>query len=75
MFKTWQLAMIDKAGYNGITNEHIERVVNSILSEKIYDIDYNTFARHCHMCGIDPANFSQEDLDMLQEKLNEYSGF
>ena len=32
MFKPWQLAMLDDAGYNGIQDEHIERAANSLLA-------------------------------------------
>ena len=49
-------AVIDDAGYNGIRDEHIDR---------------STFEYNCHKCGIDPNNFTQADLDRLQEKLNE----
>ena len=54
MFEPWQLAAMDDAGYNGIRDEHIDRVAESLLK-----------------CGIDPNNFTQADLERLQEKLNE----
>lgn len=38
---------------------------NGIRDEHI-EFDY-----HCHKCGVDPDNFTQADLDRLQEKLNE----
>lgn len=28
MYEPWELGVIDEAGYNGITDEHIERVRN-----------------------------------------------
>ena len=71
MFEPWQLAMIDEAGYNGIRDEHIDRVAASLLSTGLTNIDRDTFEHHCRMCGIDPDNFSQEDLDALEIKLNE----
>lgn len=70
MFEPWQLAAIDQAGYNGIRDEHIEEVANSLLSENLTDVDRDTFEHHCRKCGIDPDNFTQADLDRLQDKLN-----
>ncbi len=70
MFEPWQLAMIDEAGYNGIRDEHIERVARSLLSTGLADIDRSTFEYHCRKCGINPANFTQADLDRLQRRLN-----
>lgn len=71
MFEPWQLAAIDDAGYNGIRDEHIDRVAESLLSTGLTEIDRSTFDYHCHKCGVDPDNFTQADLDRLQEKLNE----
>ena len=71
MFEPWQLAAMDDAGYNGIRDEHIDRVAESLLSTGLNEIDRNAFEYHCHKCGIDPNNFTQADLDRLQEKLNE----
>ena len=70
MFEPWQLAMIDDAGYNGIRDEHIDRVAESLLATGLTEIDRATFDYHCHKCGIDPNNFTQDDLDRLQERLN-----
>lgn len=70
MFEPWQLAMIDDAGYNGISDEHIDRVAESLLATDLAVIDRSTFEYHCYKCGIDPNNFSQADLDALEEKLN-----
>lgn len=71
MLEPWQLAMIDDAGYNGIRDEHINRVAKSLLATGLTKIDRDTFEYHCRKCGIDSDNFTQEDLDRLQEKLNE----
>ena len=71
MFEPWQLAAMDDACYTGIRDEHIDRVAESLLSTGLNKIDRSTFDYHCHKCGIDPNNFTQADLDRLQEKLNE----
>lgn len=71
MFKPWQLAAIDDAGYNGIQDEHIDRVAESLLATGLTEIDRSTFDNHCRKCGIDPNNFTQADLNALEEKLNE----
>ena len=71
MFEPWQLAAIDDAGYNGIRDEHIERVAESLLLTGLTEIDRSTFDYHYRKCGIDPDNFTQDDLNQLQKKLNE----
>lgn len=70
MFEPWQLAAIDEAGYNGIRQEHIERVAKSLLSTGLAEIDRSTFEYHCKKCGIDPNNFTEEDLHRLEDALN-----
>lgn len=70
MFEPWQLAAIDDAGYNGIRDEHINRVTKSLLSTGLTEIDRYTFECHCYKCGIDSNNFTKADLARLQEKLN-----
>ena len=70
MFEPWQLAAIDDAGYNGICDKHIDRVAESLFPTGLIEIDRSTFEHHCHKCGVDTNNFTQKDLDLLQEKLN-----
>ena len=72
MFKPWELALIDHAGYNGIDERHIERVARSLQSVSGDTIDQATFERHCRKNGIDSKNFTQADLERLQEELNKY---
>ena len=48
MFKPWQLAAIDDAGYNGIRDEHIDRVASSLLATGLTEIDRSIFDYHCH---------------------------
>lgn len=71
MFKTWELMAMDRAGYNGITDEHIRDVANALLETGKTEIDRKTFDRACSRCMIDPTCFTQEDLERLQEALNE----
>ena len=71
MFNPWQLAMMDGAGYNGIRDEHIDCVAESLLATGLTQIDQNTFDYHCRKCGVDPNNFKQADLDRLQARLNQ----
>ena len=47
MFKPWQLALIDRAGYNGINDRHIDRVARSLQSVSGDMIDRSTFEHHC----------------------------
>lgn len=72
MYEPWELGVIDEAGYNGITDEHIERVAESLLHSGLTDIDYATFAHHCRLCNVDPDLFDETDLERPQEMLNEY---
>lgn len=69
MFEPWQLAIIDEAGYNGIRDDHIDKVAGSLKLTGLTSIDRSAFESHCYRCGINPNNFTQEDLDSLQEKL------
>ena len=46
MFKPWQLALIDHAGYNGINDRHIDRVARSLQSVSGDMIDRSTFEHH-----------------------------
>lgn len=70
MYEPWQLGMIDEAGYNGIREEHISRLAQSLKTTGQSNIDRDTFERHCYKCGIDPDNFSQDDLNELERTLN-----
>ena len=71
MLEPWQLGLIDEYGYNGIREEHIERVADSLLETGLTSIDRETFKHHSRMNSMDTDNFNQEDLDKLQRKLNE----
>lgn len=69
-YKPWELAAIDQAGYNGIRDEHIEAVADTLLRTGLTEIDRDTFEAACRRCGVDPACFTQEDLNSLEETMN-----
>ena len=70
LFEPWMLAAMDDAGYNGIRDEHIDAVAEELLSAGITDISREDFEAACERRGIDPDNFTQADLDELEETLN-----
>ena len=63
------LAMMDQAGSNGIRDEHIEEVTQKILSMGISNVSKDNFDLAGARCGIEHTNFTQLDLDRLQERL------
>ena len=71
MFEPWMLGAIDEAGYNGIREEHRNAVAREILNNGLTEVSRSEFDRACRRCGIDSSNFTQHDLDLLQEMLNE----
>ena len=71
-YEPWMLAAIDHAGYNGIGQAHIEAVADQILSSGITQVSRADFDSACRRCGIDPNNFSQSDLDRLEQRLNRH---
>ena len=70
-FEGWELAMIDEAGYNGITENHILRVVEELQSEGCTHVNQSAFRRACEKCGIDPDCFSDVDIDDVLELLSD----
>ena len=69
-FEPWMLAAMDDSGFNGITDEHIRRVAGELQKIGWADIDRQTFDRACYAVGIDPENFTQENLNELEDVLN-----
>lgn len=69
-YEPWMLAAIDQAGYNGIRREDIDAVATEILRSGITEVSRADFDRACHRCGVDSDQFTQADLDKLQERLN-----
>lgn len=71
MFEPWMLGAIDQAGYNGIRDEHRNAVAREILDSGLSEVSRSDFDRACYCCGIDSNNFTQRDLELLQELLND----
>ena len=71
MFEPWMLAAIDQAGYNGIREEHCNAVAREILNSGLTEVSRSDFDRACRCCGIDSNNFTQHDLNLLQDLLND----
>ena len=61
---------MDQAGYNGITDMHINAVASEILKTGLTLVSREDFNVACYRCGINPDNFTQDDLDALEERLN-----
>ena len=69
-FEPWMLAAIDEAGYNGIRQEHIESVGQELLRTGLTQISRQDFEAACCRRGIASENFTQADLDALEDYLN-----
>ena len=69
MFEPWMLAAIDDAGYNGIRDEHIDRVADEIYKTGLSEIDRDTFVRACRRAGVDSDLFDEESFEKLKDKL------
>lgn len=70
-YKPWMLAAMDQAGYNGITDIHIDAVAKEILKTGITQVSRQDFETACRRCGVNPDSFRQDDLDALEDRLNE----
>ena len=66
-FEPWMLGAIDEAGYIGIRDEHLARVAEELLADDKELIDQDDFEHACRMAGVDPENFTQDDLDRLEQ--------
>ena len=69
MFEPWMLAAIDDAGYNGIRDEHLDRVADEIYKIGLTEIDRDTFDHVCRQAGVDSDLFDDNSLERLKEKL------
>lgn len=69
MFDPWMLAVIDDAGYNGIRDEHIDRVADEIYKTGLSEIDRDTFYHACRRAGVNSYLFDEESFEKLKDKL------
>ena len=69
MFDAWILAAIDDAGYNGIRDEHLDRIADEIYKTGLSEIDRETFDCACRRAGVDSDLFDDNSLERLKEKL------
>ena len=72
MFESWQLGLIDQAGYNGIRAEHIRRVGDELNKRPYDDLDEQNFRGACRRVSINPDNFTQDDIEALQDYLDQF---
>lgn len=68
MFEPWMLAAIDDAGYNGIRDEHLDRVADEIYKIGLTEIDRETFDCACRRAGVDSNLFDADSLERLKDK-------
>ena len=69
MFDPWMLAAIDDAGYNGIRDEHLDRVADEIYKIVLSEIDRDTFEHACRRAGVNSDLFDEESIERLKNKL------
>lgn len=55
---------------NGITDTHIGVVAEEILRTGITQILREDFNAACYCCGANPDNFTLDDLDTLEGRIN-----
>lgn len=68
MFEPWMLAAIDDAGYNGIRDEHLDRVADEIYKTGLTEIDRDTFDHACRRAGVNSNLFDADSLERLKDK-------
>lgn len=73
-FEPWMLGMMEERGYMDTKESHINRVARYIAQNIHGEVDRATFERVCIACKIDPRSFDQQDLNVLQRKLDALTG-
>ena len=69
MYEPWMLAAIDDVGYNGIRDEHLDRVADEIYKIGLSEIDRDTFECACRRAGVNSDLFDEESIERLKNKL------
>ena len=67
----WQLAMLEEYGYMDTNDGLINRVARCLANSPNETIDTAEFRSACIASGVDPGSFTQSDLNMLKQKINE----
>ena len=59
----------DDVGYNGIRDEHLDRVADEIYKTGLSEIDRETFNCACRRAGVDSNLFDADSIERLKDKL------
>lgn len=68
-YSAWELAAIDAAGHNGIRDEHLDAVAAEIRKIPGNSVNATQFREACRRAFVDPDNFTQDDINALQHRL------
>lgn len=71
MLTEWELWMFDQMGWNGIREEHIQRVAEELRRPGLTEVSEAMFRDACYAANVDPDAFDAEALQRLEEVLNE----
>ena len=71
-FDPWMLNAMEEYGYTDTNDGLINRVAVEIQRRHPNggNVDYAEFCRICRGCGVDPASFTQRDIEKLARRLN-----
>lgn len=69
-YTAWQESLMDRAAYNGIRREDIERVAEELRRSPEPVIGQRDFTTACMRQGINAENFTMESFKRLQTMLN-----
>ncbi len=70
-YKAWHLAALEEYGYTDTSDGLVNRVARYLADSPNNEIGPEEFRSACIACNVDPDSFTQEDLNILQHKLNE----
>ncbi len=70
-FKPWHFVAMEEYGFTTTNTGLINRVARYLADSPNNEIGPEEFRSACIACNVDPDLFTQEDLNILQHKLNE----
>ncbi len=73
-YEPWMLAAIDAAGYNGITETHIQWIAEVMTARGITKTSDPRFLSAVRAAGVDPDLLSESDLEAIERKCAAESG-